>query len=380
MHKYEDYPKNQREEYESMLRVIGSLSRLFSENEAPFLDSRIAENLYCRTFNAENKGRDDSSIDAKFKNVGIGIKTFVGSGGQKIAEFNKDILEFKNLKALAKAKRISELRNQRIEFTKRLYGVTEVKYHCIIREKGKMKICEFPMDKVQIEELKITKESQKSIHFTDGKNQYNFNVSKSVLLKKFSNSRISAELAVEILTEPFSILHRILTDSRTVPDPKKDSHATILLPLFIMKNGIKKVPERSGLNQWNAGGRARDPDEVYIPIKSTIRKKFPDFFPPRNVKFTLKLPNGNKISAKICQDNDKALMSDPNKALGQWILREVLELKERKLLTYKILQEVGIDSVMIRKNSEMEYEIDFREEGEYDQFEAEQLDLETGDR
>ena len=38
------------------------------------------------------------------------------------------------------------------------------------------------------------------------------------------------------------------------------------------------VFEKSGLNQWNAGGRPRHSDEVYIPIPSEIHKNFQGFF------------------------------------------------------------------------------------------------------
>jgi len=33
--------------------------------------------------------------------------------------------------------------------------------------------------------------------------------------------------------------------------------------------------DKSGLNQWNARGRDRNPNEVYIPIPAEIHKNFP---------------------------------------------------------------------------------------------------------
>ena len=60
---------------------------------------------------------------------------------------------------------------------------------------------------------------------------------------------------------------------------------------------------------------------------------------------------------KICQDNGKALMSNPNKALGKWILRDVLSLKEGEVLTYQKLKELGIDSILITKGKN--YSINF---------------------
>ena len=372
MHKYIDFPKLKREYYESMLKIIGSLSRLFSESDVPYLDSRVAENLYCKSFGAKNKGREDSSVDAVYNKAGIGIKTFMGNGAQKIAEFNRDILQFASLRALEKAKKIAELRNKRIEFTKRAYGLNEVQYHCIRREKGKMILCESSMDLIDTAQVKILQDTEKSLKFKDNKNSYIFNVSKSVLLKKFPKENIVAEFGVEILEDPFKILGKTLEmHKKEVLETMKIKYQFVILPLYSMEKDEKIVPEKSGLNQWNAGGRKRDEDEVYIRVPHWIHEKFPGFFPKRDTKFKLRLPNGEFISAKICQDDDKALMSDPNKALGQWILRDVLELKKGQLLNYKMLQEIGIDSVIIQKIGELEYSIDFREEGEFEDFEEE---------
>lgn len=42
-------------------------------------------------------------------------------------------------------------------------------------------------------------------------------------------------------------------------------------------------------------------------------------------------------------------MTNPNIALANWLLKDVLQLKERELLTYKKLEIIGIDSVKIEK-------------------------------
>nr|MBP3724689.1 hypothetical protein [Campylobacter sp.] len=49
-------------------------------------------------------------------------------------------------------------------------------------------------------------------------------------------------------------------------------------------------------------------------------------------------------------------------------MRKVLKLKEGELLTYERLQILGIDSVIIYKNSLNEYEIDFAKIGDYKKF------------
>src|SRR5690625_7356534 len=93
------------------------------------------------------------------------------------------------------------------------------------------------------------------------------------------------------------------------------------------------MTKKSGLKQWNAGGRNRDSNEVYIPIPIYIHQNYPNFFPPRDIHFNLILPHGETLVAKVCQDNSKALMTTPNTALSNWLLRNILNLEEGELAT-----------------------------------------------
>ena len=61
-------------------------------------------------------------------------------------------------------------------------------------------------------------------------------------------------------------------------------------------------------------------------------------------------------------------MSKHNADLGKWLLRDVLNLIEGQLLTYKKLQEIGLDSVGIEKINFRTYSIDFRSSGTYEKF------------
>ena len=61
-------------------------------------------------------------------------------------------------------------------------------------------------------------------------------------------------------------------------------------------------------------------------------------------------------------------MSKHNADLGKWLLRDVLNLKEGQLLTYKKLQEIGLDSVIIERIDSRTYAIDFRPSGAYEKF------------
>ncbi len=127
----------------------------------------------------------------------------------------------------------------------------------------------------------------------------------------------------------------------------------------------------NALNQWNAKPRPtqkqRGYGEIYIPIPSFIHKNCPDFFPPRDAYFNIKVPTGEVLKTKVCQDNSKALMTNPNKAISDWLLRKVLKLEERELLTTKKLDMLGFDSVMIKKEDD-KFSIDIVKTNSYENF------------
>ena len=61
-------------------------------------------------------------------------------------------------------------------------------------------------------------------------------------------------------------------------------------------------------------------------------------------------------------------MSNPNKELGEWILRDILRIPIGTLVTYDMLIEAGIDSVEVRKIDNENYEIDFKKLNSYYDF------------
>lgn len=369
----------QIEYYKKMLQTIGSLSRLFSENKQPFLHYRVAENLFCKSFQADNLSRSDVSVDASLNNIGFGLKTFLNGNGrkmEKVAEFNSHSSKLRKIDPEKQVYEIARLRNDRISTTKNIYNLDQIIYHCVTRAEGKMSILETPMNEIDLDSIKIISTSDKSLVFKDKYEEYSFNLSKSTLLKRFIFEEALLEVPVDIINDPFDLLQLLFSQERSevsklyfAPISENDEH--IFLPLYSTRGGVseKTVSEKSGLNQWNAAGRPRNMGEVYIPIPAWINDKFADFFPERDQQFKLQLPNKEYISAKVCQDGGKALMSNPNTALGQWILRDVLQLKEGELLTYDKLRDIGLDSVVIYKVSDLEYKIDFAKIGLYNSFE-----------
>lgn len=368
----ESWQNNSR--YFEMLRLLASLSKLFSESTTPYLDYRIAENLFCKYYSAINDARSCTAFDARLGTLGIGIKTFgiqKGNSVEKIAEFNKlkPVLDELNGKKLAV--QLAQFRNDRIQIANNTYDLEKSIYHIVGRSKGTLKIFNTDYELIDIDDIHEIKDSKTSISFISGNCFYNFNKSKSVLMKKFILPEQYKEIPVDILADPLQLLSELLqgegkTNIIDITENKifkGDDY--VVLPLYSTRGKEMRVPEKSGLNQWNAGGRRRDENEVYIPVPREIHKKYPTFFPDRDTPFELLLPNGTSLSAKICQENGKALMSNPNSDLGEWILRKVLRKKPGELVTANDLAKYGIDSVRIEKkhrkneNDEEVFEISF---------------------
>ena len=360
----ENQDSNLIEDYTDLLKTIGALSNLFSESHTPYLDYRVVENIFCKSFKAINLARFDCSADAKKDDIGIGIKTFLHkTKNQKIAEFNEFAKELRNKEPEEQVMLISKLRNERIEFTKRNYGISKMIYHLVTRDDSKFYVLETDMNTINMEKIKIIKATDSSLKFKDDKNEYSFNFSKSTLYKKFNLDNILVEMPVEIIEDPYEFLkYAMMKNTEIIKRTEENEVPYVIIPLFSISKGEKFVAEKSGLNQWNAGGRKRDINEVYIPIRADFYRENPNFLPTRDKAFNVRLPNGNVISMKVCQDNGKSLMSNPNKALGLWLLRDVLQLREGELLKYDRLKELGIDSVILYKHNDEEYSIDFVKE------------------
>ena len=373
---YELQPLAHREDYKKMLTIIGNLTQLFSESDCPYLPYRVHENVFCKYFNAENLARLDCSADAKKGTLGVGLKTWTGQDDQKVAEFGKLRETFSNLSGIELVRKIAEYRNERIRITKNLHGIDEMIYHIVKRVPNAMQIVEYTFDYIDIENIRLiaNRGNVNNTYFTDGKHTYHFSTSKNTLYMIFENLVILDEFDVEIMDDPYSYLMN-LAQMNIIPivqetEPQQvQAKEQICLRLYATKaHGEKFVFEKSGLNQWNAGGRRRDPDEIYIPYPAEDRLRNPNFFPPRDTVFQLTLPDGTIIPAKVCQDNSKAIMSNPNKVLGEWLLRKVFELPINTVVTYEMLLMYGIDSVVFTHNGGLNYSVDFAEIGTYESF------------
>ncbi len=400
---YDKQPVSNQEDYKQMLKIMGQLSNFFSESDCPYLAYRAHENIFCRYLEAENLARSDCSADAKKDGIGIGLKTWMGNDDQKVAEFGKLKKNYTHLSGIELVKKIAEYRNERIRVTKKLHSINQMIYHVVKRVPNMMQILECTFDYIDIDSIKIipNRGNDNNTYFTDEKHTYHFSVSKNTLYMIFDDLELLDCFEVGIIDDPYVFLlsltqqipfNRLPVDFVNEQGQAVETYQTAIkkrtvikpmlcLPLYSKRSIDKErfVAEKSGLNQWNAAGRARDPNEIYIPYQAIDRQRDLSFFPPRDTSFTLHLPDGTDISAKVCQEADKnnpligkAIMSNPNKVLGKWLLRDVFEVEEGTVITYEMLEKFGVDSVIFKKNDELDYSIDFAEIGTYEKFYGEE--------
>lgn len=373
----------QRQYYDQMLEMMGSLSNLFSDSDKPFLVSRATENLFCRCLGAENLSRGDVTADAKKGSIGVGIKTWIGSNLQKIAEFDSLKPEYEHDTDEEMIRKIARYRNDRIDFTLRTHALTEMVYHCTLRDTGLITIQECALTPIDTEHIRHIKRKKNAITFDDGLNEYSFSVSKSTLYKRFNDLQLLQSIPVTIIDDPYAFLAErmgyITEIKRQAPAVATGETliAVAVLPMY-SENGTKGkyVPPKNNLNMRFAGGRARNEYEVGIPIPAEFRHKFPDFFLGREVPFRLVLPDGTELTAKQCQADGKALMSNPNSALGEWLIDKVLKIPPSVPITYEMLVKYGIDSIELQKvevnaTGEIYYKIDFALVGSYERYKEE---------
>jgi hypothetical protein len=400
--------------YKAALVTVGSLSRLFSESDLPFFHYRFIENLFVRATGGKNISRQDAVFDAlvgENNSIAVGVKTFTVRkkstySYEKVQEFTA--LAGKGFLGKMKDKElvltIAKERNRRILLESATFNIDPIKsiYHCLVRREGQAVVHEEPYSLISIKTITplspsgrtISQFSTKSsnVHFFDGLNYYRYSRSKNVLLKRFDISigENWKAIPIEIKENVFTDLFENALGGSVMPNGKitglfeENSEIPgqdyVILPLYSQRSGVKEVPAKSGLNQWNAGGRQRKFGEAYIPVPRDVHKYCPDFF-PIGKNFLLKLPNTKTpANASLCQAGSKALMTNPNDELCKWIFK-VIDPKfsvsmynkppSRDPFTYADLEIAGYDSVKVTKLKDQKsksYEIQFEAIGAYEEF------------
>jgi hypothetical protein len=376
-------------DYLKLLSAVSKLSGLFSESAIPFINYRVAENIFCRSFDAGNLSRSDTAFDANYNSIGVGLKTFTcitNNSTEKVAEFNSLSRVLSEYKGKDLAIKLGEFRNDRINLANRLYNIESSLYHIVARKEKELLLYETDYNIIDISNIHSVKENIAGLQFEDGNNFYSFNYSKSTLFRKFIIPQNAFRLPIDIIEDPYTLLLELFEENknlRSATDKLVKGQNFVILPLYSTRNKDKKeVAEKSGLNQWNAGGRKRDPNEVYIPVPAKIHHLYPNFFPPIESDknhFNLQLPNGKIFEASMCQtaeieingkkiNKGKGLMTKSNKGLGDWILRKALQLRENELVTIEMLDNLDYDSVIIIKEDENNYKVDIMKTNSFEGF------------
>ncbi|GAB2553130.1 phospholipase D-like domain-containing protein [Gracilibacillus alcaliphilus] len=422
---WERYSTEERKEYIQFLQVYGALSNLFRQkhgNLIPYLDSKFQETIYARVFNGENVdiGNTPHDVLSVFgeDRIGIGLKTWMNTkpSYQKVMQLKRYKDEINQFIGTGKeadlAYKISEIKNERMRSDYERLGLSEEKniYHYVTRDEGRFVLQESAYPLVDLNNLKDFKLTQTAFAWSDGMKNYKYTFGDSQIWQHFDSKKrdtlILNEFDVNIIDDPFDFLMKAYFEFMDKFKVEKEVDIVeVYLPLYSYRD--KQVSERSGLNAWNAkpknkgSNTLRPLNEVYIPIPREFHRKHPDFFTENifefekqqkafkgdkndkpQVRFHLQLPNGKKIPSLVTQSNMKSLQSGSNteydengkrygqSALGQWLLVDVLGLKERILVTREWLQKKGTDSVRLwrYKNDYSTIHIDFAPIGSFEAF------------
>ena len=400
--------------YKEALIAVGGLSRLFSESDLPFFHYRFVENLFVRATKGKNVSRQDAVFDAlvgENNGIAVGVKTFTirkksSYSYEKVQEFTAlaGKGQLGKLKDKDLVQTIATERNRRILLESASFNADPDKslYHCLIRREGEAVIHEEPYPIIDINKIKPLSPGGKSIsqfatkssniHFHDGLNYYRFSRAKNVLLKRFelSDGENWKPIPIKITEDLFSHLFENVLGAAVTPEMKITGLFDepeqvpgvdyVVLPLYSTKSVVKEVPEKSGLNQWNAAGRQRKFGEAYIPVPIDIHKFCTGFF-PIGKNFKLYLPNTKEAAdASLCQSGNKALMTNPNDELCKWIFKVIdpsfsismyNKAPSRKPFNYGDLEMAGFDSVRVSKLNDSEregFDIQFEVIGGYEDF------------
>lgn len=419
---WEKFTCEQREEYIKFLQVYGALSNLFRQKQGdliPYLDSKFQETVFAKIFKSQNVdiGNTPHDVLSVFGNIriGIGLKTWMGSkpSFQKVMQlkrYQNDINQYRN-DLHSMAYRISEIKNEKMRGDYKRLGLTEDKniYHYVTRDKGLFTINETAYPLVEVNKIKDINATSSALSWSDGNKDYRYTFGDSQIHQKFDSKKYSSlilkQFDVKIIEDPFEFLLKAYFD---IIENSKQVELDIVeayLPLYSYQS--KEVEEKSGLNAWNSASKnkgsktPRPLNEIYIPIPREFHKKHPDFFTQnifkfenlRNrfdgekdkkpeIRFYLQLPNGKKIPSLVTQSNMKSLQSGSNteydengkrygqSALGQWLLVDVLGLKERQPVTLEWLHKKGTDSVRLwrKKDDYSTINIDFAPIGSFEAF------------
>lgn len=167
--------------------------------------------------------------------------------------------------------KLAELRNERINFSNRTYKIEKSYYHCIARKKSSLVIFDTNYDLINIDKINIISDNDASIKFKDNINEYSYNYAKSTLFKKIIIPQNPKTIDIQIIDNPLDLILKIFNEYNNFEITETKDF--VILPLYScikskIKNENKKyVPEKSGLNQWNAGEEFANMKKFIFPFQ-----------------------------------------------------------------------------------------------------------------
>lgn len=182
---------------------------------------------------------------------------------------------------------------------------------------------------------------------------------------------------------------------RTLEVPQIFDPEVCELPLYIVKDGKKIVPEGSGIN-WGMAklkGSHVNIDDAYIKISMNLVEQYPQLFPrkskgPKNLNNVVRIDHRDNDNIEIIWDDGttmtgllegtiprvengevvsypKQIASTPRKSqLGKY-LRKRLGIPSGKFITLEDLQRYGRDYISVSLQGEGIYYFDFSVKKEY---------------
>ena len=399
------YDREQQAKYIGYLKAYGSLTKLFNQkgtSSIPHLDSKFQETVYEKSFHSGgieteiiDKGNTPHDIKSTFGSecFAVGIKTWMHSkpSFQKVMQLKalQEKIAERRQYPEALVRFICEKRNERLEQDYNTHGIAKGNsvYHYVTRDANSLTLNECPYVLSDLDKLKVDLKNLKtsSIQWKDGGKRFKFTFGDCQIWQHFdpegSDTKLLKQFDVSILDDPFSILQKEFSlmslGASTDERPIEEAY----LPLYSYRT--KKVEQKSGLNAWNAAPKVkgssvpRPLNEIYIAVPSAFHEAHPDFFvrdiskvmekkksAPKGsrdgeISFRIHLPNGKSFPGRLTQDGFKAFQSGSNTerdeqgklygqdALGQWLLVDVLNLRERQPVTRHWLWEKGTDAIRL---------------------------------
>jgi hypothetical protein len=124
---------------------------------------------------------------------------------------------------------------------------------------------------------------------------------------------------------------------------------------LLARNG--NLPQRSGLNWGQRPEERREPNQAYIRLTSDVYRT--DFFPPREVHFTLLTDDNRVLICTRAQDNGKAIHTPHNNSLIGEYFRNRLNVANGAPVLLEHLTNYGRTDLTFYRIDEETYFMDF---------------------